>query len=164
MIEPELVTDERGIFRRHFCIREFESRGIVSCVSQGNLSENPYLHTLRGFHFQIPPHDEGKTISCIAGGLYDIIVDLRPTSQTYLKWESVTINAQNRQSIHVPPGCANAYLTLEPNTLVHYYMSSSYKPESYRGFRYDDPFFKFIWPVAPSLISDRDLNWPFFKP
>ncbi len=160
LIEPEIVRDERGEFRRHFCKEEFAARGIAAGVAQGNVSENPHLHTLRGFHYQLAPHAEGKTISCFSGGLYDIIVDLRPDSKTFLKWISVTLNAKDRTSLHVPAGCANAYLTLAPDTCVHYYMSESYVPGSYRGFRYNDPAFGFVWPSEPRLISVKDRSLP----
>lgn len=159
-ISPELVADERGVFRRHFCAAEFAAHGIAVSVAQGNVSENPRLHTLRGFHYQISPYAEGKTISCFSGSLYDIIVDLRPDSASYLQWAALTLSAESRASLHVPPGCANAYLTMQPDTVVHYYMSESYEPGSYRGFRYDDPAFKFKWPAKPRVISAKDSSFP----
>lgn len=160
-IEPELVSDERGVFRRHFCSEEFAAHGIETRVMQGNVSENPHLHTLRGFHYQLAPHAEGKTISCFSGALYDIIVDLRPDSKSFLQWVAVTLDAKDRSSLYIPPGCANAYLTIVPDTVVHYYMSKLYTPDSYRGFCYNDPSFNFKWPANPQLISDRDRNLPY---
>ena len=161
LIEPELVSDERGVFRRHFCSEEFAAHGIETRVMQGNVSENPYLHTLRGFHYQLAPHAEGKTISCFSGALYDIIVDLRPDSKSFLQWVAVTLDAKDRSSLYIPPGCANAYLTIVPDTVVHYYMSELYTPGSYRGFCYNDPSFNFKWPAKPQMISDRDRNLPY---
>ncbi len=161
LIEPELLSDERGIFRRHFCSEEFAAHGIGTSVMQGNVSENPHLHTLRGFHYQLAPHAEGKTISCFSGALYDIIVDLRPDSKSVLQWVAVTLDAKDRSSLYVPPGCANAYLTVAPDTVVHYYMSELYTPGSYRGFCYNDPSFNFEWPAKPKVISDRDKNLPY---
>jgi dTDP-4-dehydrorhamnose 3,5-epimerase len=160
LIEPELVSEERGVFRRHFCREEFAAHGIETRVMQGNVSENPHLHTLRGFHYQLAPHAEGKTISCFSGALYDIIVDLRPDSKSFLQWVAVTLDARDRSSLYIPPGCANAYLTVAPDTVVHYYMSELYTPGSYRGFRYNDPSFNFEWPAKPQLISERDKNLP----
>jgi dTDP-4-dehydrorhamnose 3,5-epimerase len=160
LIEPELVSDERGSFRRHFCSEEFAAHGIETRVMQGNVSENPHLHTLRGFHYQLAPYAEGKTISCFSGALYDIIVDLRPDSKSFLQWVAVTLDAKDRSSLYIPPGCANAYLTVAPNTVVHYYMSELYTPGSYRGFCYNDPSFNFEWPAKPQVISDRDRNLP----
>ena len=162
LIEPELISDERGVFRRHFCVEEFAARGIEACVMQGNVSENPHLHTLRGFHYQLAPHAEGKTISCFGGAIYDIIVDLRLDSKSYLRWIAVTLDARDRASLYIPPGCANAYLTVAPNSVVHYYMSQLYTPGSYRGFRYNDPAFKIAWPAAPRVISERDRSYPDF--
>ena len=162
LVEPELVCDERGVFRRHFCNKEFADHGIETRIMQGNVSENPHLHTLRGFHYQLAPHAEGKTISCLTGGLYDIVVDLRPESNTYLKWVAVTFDSKDRKSLYVPPGCANAYLTMEPNTIVHYYMTDMYVPDSYRGFQYNDPAFNFVWPAPPSLMSVKDQNLPCY--
>ena len=164
LIEPESICDERGVFRRHFCRKQFADHGIETQVAQGNISENPHLHTLRGFHYQLAPHAEDKTISCLSGGLFDIVVDLRPESETYLKWVSVTFDSKNRKSLYVPPGCANAYLTIEPNTIVHYYMTDMYAPDSYRGFHYKDPTFNFIWPAPPQLISEKDRNLPHYEP
>lgn len=162
LIEPELVQDERGVFRRHFCNREFADHGIETRVMQGNLSENPHMYTLRGFHYQLAPHEEGKTISCLSGELYDIVVDLRPESRTYLQWVPVTIDASGRKSLYVPPGCANAYITMKPHTIVHYYTTDMYVSDSYRGFYYDDPAFNFVWPVPPRLVSEKDRNLPCY--
>jgi len=160
LIEPTLVSDERGVFRRHFCAEEYAQHGIEAHVAQGNVSENPQIYTLRGFHYQLPPHAEGKTISCFGGALYDIVVDLRPDSASYLRWTSLSLDARSRTALYVPPGCANAYLTTAPDTVVHYYMSRAYAPDSYAGFRYDDPFFDFRWPAPPRLISEKDRNLP----
>jgi dTDP-4-dehydrorhamnose 3,5-epimerase len=164
LIEPELQLDDRGVFRRHFCAGEFSEHQIVPAVAQGNISENPKKHTLRGFHFQLPPFEEAKTLSCLSGALYDIVVDLRASSPTFMKWLSVEISASGRRSLHVPTGCANAWLTTEPNTILHYYMSRPYNPAAGRGFRYDDPAFSFRWPAAPAVISKKDLNYPDFSP
>ena len=163
LIEPELIQDERGIFRRHFCKKEFADHGIETGVMQGNISENPHLYTLRGFHYQAPPHSEGKTISCLSGGVYDIVVDLRKGSKTFLQWVSLTIDSKDRKSLYVPPGCANAYMTTEPNTIVHYYMTAMYTADAYRGFHYNDPAFNFVWPAPPKLISEKDQNLPLYS-
>lgn len=160
IIEPEPYMDERGVFRRHFCEKEFIKQGITTNVKQANISENKYEFTLRGFHYQIPPYGEGKTLSCLKGSIYDVVVDLRPKSHTYMKWIAEELNEQNRKSIHVPPGCANAFLTLEDSSVIHYYCSEAYNPQAERGIRYDDPAFRFIWPSKPLIISDKDLNHP----
>jgi dTDP-4-dehydrorhamnose 3,5-epimerase len=162
VIEPQVHADERGAFRRHFCAQEFASHGLATSVAQGNLSENPVCGTLRGFHYQAGASAEAKTISCVTGAVYDIVLDLRTDSPTFLQWVSVEISASDRRSLHVPAGCANAWLTTAPSTMVHYYMSESYDPGAGRGIRYDDPAFDFRWPQAPAVISDKDRAFPDF--
>ncbi len=162
LIEPAVFVDERGAFRRHFCADEFRAHGLTPIVVQGNISENSHEGTLRGFHYQARPFAEAKTLSCMTGALYDIVVDLRPESPTFMQWVSVEISARDRRSLHVPAGCANAWLTTAPNTVVHYYMSEMYSPESHRGFRYNDPAFGFRWPHEPMVISEKDRTLPRF--
>lgn len=164
LIEPDLHRDARGVFRRHFCAREFEERGIVPTVAQGNISENPLAGTLRGFHYQVGAHGEAKTLSCLTGAVYDIVVDLRRESPTFMQWVAVELSADARNSLHVPGGCANAWLTTADRTVVHYYMSEFYAPEADRGLRYDDPAFGFEWPGAPKVISDKDRSYPDIDP
>lgn len=164
MIEPTPFVDDRGVFRRHFCQREFEANGITCRVAQCNVSENRFKGTLRGFHYQTAPHGEGKTLSCIVGRIYDIVVDLRPVSPTYLRWLPFELDAANRRSIHIPPGCANAFLTLEDNCLIHYYCSEFYCAQAERGIRYDDPSFRFHWPWPVEIISDKDRSHPDYVP
>ena len=163
LIEPEPFADQRGVFRRHFCESEFAAQGIVTDVKQSNVSENRFAYTLRGFHYQVPPYGEGKTLSCLKGRIYDIIVDLRPESPTYMEWVHFDLNEENRHSIHIAPGCANAFLTMEPESLIHYYCSQPYTPEAERGIRYNDPAFQFVWPQEPKVISDKDRSHPDFK-
>lgn len=162
LIEPEPFVDDRGVFRRHFDQREFKENGITTRIVQANVSENKYKHTLRGFHYQKFPYGEGKTLSCIKGAIYDIIVDIRPHSPTYLQWISFELDEDNKHSIHIPKGCANAFLTLKNNSIVHYYCSQFYHPKSERGIRYNDPLFNFRWPHLPKVISDKDKNHPDF--
>ena len=162
-IEAEPFIDDRGIFRRHFCQKEFANHGIDTDVAQSNVSENKYALTMRGFHYQIAPHGEGKTLSCLKGSIYDIVVDLRETSPTFMQWISIELNSDNRTSVHIAPGCANAFLTLEDNSLIHYYCSEHYTPDAERGIRFNDPSFNFEWPAVPAVISDKDLNHPDFK-
>lgn len=162
LIEPTPFVDDRGMFRRHFCQQEFQEHGIASEVRQCNVSENRYTHTLRGFHYQLPPHGEGKTLSCFVGTIYDVVVDVRPESPTYLQWLSFELNAENRKSIHIPPGCANAFLTLQDHCIIHYYCSEFYQGSAERGIRYNDPLFKFQWPATPVVISDKDKSHPDF--
>lgn len=164
VIEPESYADRRGLLRRHFCRREFDKQGIMTEVKQCNISENKKRHTLRGFHHQLSPHGEDKVLSCIKGAIFDIVVDLRPGSSSYLKWLSFELTEENRLSLYVPKGCANAYLTLKDNTWVFYYHSEFYTPKAEGAVRYNDPLFKFKWPAEPAVISDKDRNYPDFRP
>ena len=160
LIEPEPYKDERGMLRRHFCQNEFTKYGLMTKIKQTNISENNKKHTLRGFHFQYPPYGENKVISCIKGCIYDIVVDLREESETYLQWQHFELTEENRLSIYVPIGCANAYITLSDNTWILYYHSEFYMPGDEGGIRYNDPFFKFYWPAEPEVISEKDLCIP----
>ena len=104
-------------------------------------------------------------MTCVSGSIYDIIVDLRPESKTYLKWESIDLNPKNRNSLHIPKGCANAFLTIKNNTVVVYFSSTHYNPNFEKGIRYNDPLFNFNWPVnEPQHITEKDNSWPDFIP
>jgi len=164
LIETEPVGDHRGKFHRHFCQREFGEIGLNSNIAQINISENPKALTLRGFHYQTKPSEEEKIISCLQGALYYVVVDLRPDSNTYLKWMGIELTAEDNHSIYIPAGCANAYLTLKSSTTILYYMSEFYSAEYYRGFRYNDPLFSVKWPSEPAVISDKDNKFPDFNP
>ena len=164
LIQPTPFADERGMFRRHFCSREFAEHGIAANVKQANVSENRHALTLRGFHYQLEPHAEGKTLSCLRGAIHDIVGDLRKHSPTYLEWVAIELDEVNRHSVHVPPGCANAFLTQQDNSLIQYYCSESYSPAHERGIRFDDPVFSFKWPSKPAVMSDKDRAHPDFRP
>lgn len=158
LIKPNSFRDKRGVFRRHFCKNSFLNKKIYSNIRQANISENKYRGTLRGFHYQKKPYSEDKTLSCIKGEIYDIVCDLRPKSKTYKKWMGFFINEKNRHSIHIPKGCANAFLTLSNDTVVHYYCSQRYHPKYELGLRYNDPLFNFVWPILPRIISKKDKS------
>ena len=162
VIEAEPHEDERGLLRRHFCQKEFMEHGLIGEIRQCNVSENKRKHTLRGFHYQLPPRGESKTLSCMKGSIHDIVVDLRVASSTSMRWQSFELSAESRLQLHVPAGCATAYLTLEDDTSVFYYHSEFYEPGVEAGIRYNDPLFGFVWPAEPSRASARDLNMPDF--
>jgi dTDP-4-dehydrorhamnose 3,5-epimerase len=164
LLEPEPFSDDRGMLRRHYCAREFEVSGIRFDVKQCNISENHQRHTLRGFHYQTQPFAESKILSCMRGSIYDIIVDLRSSSSTYLKWISIELSASNRLALLVPAGCANAWITLEDGTWIFYYHSEFYRPDAERGLRYNQPLFEFQWPAEPEVISKKDLTHPDYVP
>jgi dTDP-4-dehydrorhamnose 3,5-epimerase len=163
LMAPDVFKDERGAFRRNFCARQLAGIGIEFSVCQGNVSENPAKYTMRGFHYQKSPSRESKILTPVSGCLYNVVVDLRPLSKTFLEWIALEVSAERRESLHVPAGCANAFLTTESNTVVHYYMGDYFRPETYAGFRYNDPRFAVEWPHEPLIISDRDASFPNFS-
>ena len=163
LIRPEVFDDNRGAFRRNFCAKELKENGIEFPVLQGNISENKSIFTLRGFHYQKKPSNESKILTPITGGIHNVVIDLRSDSPTFLKSVALDILSSSRDSLHVPAGCANAFLTTAADTVVHYYMGDYFKPESYAGFRYNDPYFDVQWPHAPMVISDRDAAFPDFS-
>lgn len=162
LIVPDLHQDERGVFRRSYCKDEFAQQGIDFNVKQGNISENFKKHTLRGFHYQLSPSNESKIITCVTGALYNVVLDLRKQSSTYKQWVAHEISSDKRESLYVPSGCANAFLTMESNTIVHYYMGDLFSPNTYSGIRYNDPEFAVEWPCEPEIITEKDLNLPDF--
>ena len=160
LVEPEPIWDERGFFTRSFCVSEFAEHGLTTSFVQHSMSYSQHKHTLRGMHFQNPPHAEVKIVSCIAGSIYDVIVDLRPQSPSYLKWQGFELTASNRRILYIPSGFAHGFQTLEDDTEVLYAMSAEYVPDAARGVRWDDPAFQVKWPLPVSVISDRDRRFP----
>ncbi len=161
IITPERLEDERGFFARISCAREFEENGLVPSFVQTSIAYNHKKGTLRGMHFQVAPHEEVKTVRCTMGAIFDVIVDLRPDSQTYGRWTGVVLSAENRTTLYVPEGFAHGYQTLEDGTEVFYQMSRYYAPGSARGIRWDDPTIAIRWPaVDERVISGRDRELP----
>lgn len=163
IIEPELKTDERGYFARTWCEYEFELIGLKVRWVQSNISGNTRRGTLRGLHYQVAPHEEAKLVRCTAGRLYDVIIDLRRESQTYLQYYGVELSARSRTAIYIPEGFAHGFETLEDETEVLYLMSAFYAPESARGVRWNDPLFSIQWPTQPQYIADRDQQYPDYN-
>ena len=160
IIEVEPLEDERGSFARTFCREEFETHGLNSIVAQCNISQNRKKGTLRGMHYQVAPHAEAKLVTCLAGSIYDVIIDLRPDSITYCHWFAVELSARCRRSlIYIPEGFAHGFQTLEDDTEVFYQMSHAYVPEAARGVRWNDPAFAIDWPDGPRTLSERDNNY-----
>jgi dTDP-4-dehydrorhamnose 3,5-epimerase len=162
LIRPERLEDERGFFARTFCVQEFAAHGIDSRIVQRSVSSNRRRGTLRGIHYQLPPHRENKLVSCSRGAIYDVIVDLRPDSASYRQWLGVTLTADSFDALFVPAGCGHGFITLEAETVVRYDISEFHAPEFARGVRFDDPAFAIEWPMAPAVISERDLAFPPF--
>jgi dTDP-4-dehydrorhamnose 3,5-epimerase len=162
-IHLELHSDDRGFFARSWCEKEFEDHGLNSNLVQCNISFNKRKGTLRGMHFQAPPHAEAKFVRCTRGAIYDVVLDLRPSSPTYKEWVAATLTATNRCMIYIPEGCAHGFLTLEAGAEVSYQMSEFYNPESALGVRWNDPAFHIVWPEQVKVISDRDRTYPNFE-
>lgn len=160
LVEPELHSDERGFFGRLSSEKELRQAGLGSVAAETSLSYNRRRGTLRGLHFQRPPHQETKLVRCIRGGVFDVVVDLRRVSPTYLAWTSATLTAENRLAILVPPGLAHGFLTLEDDTELLYQISPPYNAEASDGIRWDDPRLRIEWPASPSVISERDRALP----
>ncbi len=164
IIDLQKLEDIRGFFARSWCQREFSEHGLNDRLVQCDISFNHKRGTLRGMHYQQSPYAEAKLVRCAAGALYDVIVDLRPDSPTYLQWISVQLSAQNRRAVFVPEGFAHGFQTLLDDTEVLYQMSEFYTPEAAGGFRWDDPLIKIRWPGKVSVISPKDQSYPDFKP
>jgi dTDP-4-dehydrorhamnose 3,5-epimerase len=163
IIAPELISDDRGFFARTWCRREFTQHGLNPNVSQCNVSFNKKKGTLRGMHYQSAPCEEAKLVRCTSGAIYDVIIDLRQNSETFKKWTSVELNAENRKMLYIPEGFAHGFLTLADDTEVFYQMSEFYSPEHARGVRWDDPSFNIQWPLAISTIAEKDRQFPSFQ-
>jgi len=133
---------------------------LCSTFVQGSISFNETAGTLRGLHYQADPHPETKIVRCSAGSIFDVIVDLRPSSKSYLKWCGEELSAQNRRSFYIPAGCAHGFVTLEDRTEVVYEISEFYHGESARGVRWNDPAFGIVWPRQPTRMSERDAAYP----
>jgi dTDP-4-dehydrorhamnose 3,5-epimerase len=159
-IEAERIEDERGFFARTWDFAQFAGLGLDTDLAQTNLSFNRRAGTLRGMHFQLPPHSESKLVRCVQGRLYDVIVDLRPQSPTFLRWFGVELSADNLVSLFVPKGFAHGFQTLADDTMVYYQMSDAYAPAAAGGLRWDDPALAIDWPLPVSVIAARDAGYP----
>lgn len=162
VIETEPYRDHRGFFARTFCARELGERGLKTDIAQINVGFNVRAGILRGMHFQIAPYAEVKIMTCTAGAVYDVIVDLRPESPTYTQWVGVELSAKNGRSLYVPEGFAHAYQTLTDNAEIQYMTTQPFAPKHAKGVRYNDPAFGIQWPLPVSMISDADAGWPDF--
>jgi dTDP-4-dehydrorhamnose 3,5-epimerase len=155
-IDLEKREDDRGFFARLFCINEYDQHNLDRNIVQVNNSLSKDKGTLRGIHYQLAPKAETKIVRCIKGSLYDVIVDLRPGSPTFLKWFGAELSADNRMMMFVPKGFGHAFLTLEENTEAFYMVTEFYAPEFERGIRWNDPKIGIEWPIDPVVISDKD--------
>jgi len=162
VIEPELLCDERGFFSRTYCGNEFAIHGLQFSLVQSSVSFNRLRGTLRGMHYQKQPYSEIKVVRCTQGSIYDVIVDLRSESSTYLKWFGIELTATNHLAVYVPFGFAHGFITLSDDAEVLYFMSEFHNPSNACGVRWDDPAFKIDWPISPIIVASRDLKYPNF--
>lgn len=164
LIHSEVHGDERGAFKRTFCREEFAAAGIDPLVAQCSQSDNRRAGTLRGLHFQRPPHEEGKLVRCVRGAIFDVVVDVRPGSATATRWLGLELREERPTQLYVPPGFAHGFLTLADDTSIVYQMNVPYHPEASGGYRWDDPTFDIRWPQQPVVMSQRDRELPYFEP
>lgn len=160
IIDLDTRADDRGLFARTFCRREFVEAGLEPAVEQCNLSYNHRAGTVRGMHWQAPPAAEAELVRCTRGAIVDVVVDIRPQSPTYLHHVAVTLTAQNRRALYMSPYLAHGYQTLSDDTEVSYQVSGPYTPSAERGLRHDDPALGIEWPAPVSVISEKDASWP----
>ncbi|BAY13435.1 dTDP-4-dehydrorhamnose 3,5-epimerase [Calothrix sp. NIES-2098] len=163
IIELEKKQDSRGFFARSFCAQEFMAHGLKPKVAQCNVSFNYKKGTLRGMHYQLAPAAETKLIRCTKGAIYDVIIDMRPESPTFLSHIGVELTADNHCALYVPEMFAHGYQALTDDAEVVYQVGEFYTPGYERGLRYDDPFFNIQWPLKVTEISEKDLNWPLLS-
>lgn len=160
IVNLERRVDERGYFARTFCQREFSHHGLCTQWVQCNVSFNARRGTLRGLHFQSPPHDEVKLVTCIRGRVWDVIVDLRPGSPTFAKHVAVELCAEEGRAVYIPAGFAHGFQTLEDDSTLFYQMGAFYEPTAVRGIRFDDPGLGIAWPVPEMIVGERDRKLP----
>ncbi len=163
IIDLDRKSDARGYFARGFCAQEFEEHGLKPTIAQCNLSFNHKQGTLRGMHYQVPPATETKLVRCTRGAIYDVIIDLRPDSLTYLQHIGVELTPENGRALYVPELFAHGYQTLTDDAEVMYAVSEFYTPGCERGARYNDPVFGIEWLLPVAVISEKDANWPLFE-
>lgn len=160
-LEPR--ADDRGLFARAFCAREFAAHDLETAYVQANLSTNTKAGILRGMHYQREPHAEVKLVRCLVGAIYDVIVDIRQGSSTYGQWFGAELSADNGDMMYVPRGFAHGYQSLTAGATAHYLVSAFYAPEAEGALRHDDPAIGIRWPQPVTDISAKDANWPLLR-
>ncbi len=162
LIDLAPARDQRGFFARTFCVQAYADHGLTTGFVQHSTSQSVARGTLRGMHFQRAPHSEVKVVRCLKGAIWDVIIDLRPDSPTYRRWQGFELTADNQRQLYVPEGFAHGFQTLSDDTQVGYLISAFYAPLAASGVRHDDPAFAIDWPLPLTEISDKDRNWPDF--
>jgi dTDP-4-dehydrorhamnose 3,5-epimerase len=162
IVTPTVQRDDRGLFARTYDSSTFASAGLPAAWPQCNTSWNARKGTLRGLHFQRRPRPDPKLVRCTHGRIFDVVVDLRPSSPTFRRWTAAELCAENRNAMAIPEGCAHGFLTLEDDCEVFYMMAEVYVPELMSGVRWNDPAFAIAWPLDPVTMSAQDADWPDF--
>ncbi len=161
LIRPTRHSDHRGHFQRLFDKEAFAKQGLETSFDHTALSFNEKIYTLRGMHYQASPFSQAKVVSCLAGRIFDAVLDLRPTSYTYTQWFGVELSGE--VLIYIPKGCAHGFLTLEPHTQVLYHISAKRERRAERGILWNDPTFNIEWPAEPKVLSERDGNYKRYE-
>jgi len=159
VLNTEEISDERGFFARVFCDQEIRKAGVDFKVCQTNLSQNDKRGTLRGLHYQAEPVPDPKIVCCVRGAVWDVVVDLRVKSCSYLNWAGFELNEVNKTALLIPAGCAHGFISINDDSLVLYHMGEFYVPDLSFGVRWDDPVFSIDWPIIPGVISERDSSY-----
>ena len=162
VVEPEIITDERGFFACSWSALEFEKHGLNPRLMQCNISFNTKRGTLRGMHWQAEPHAEAKLVRSSRGTIWDVVIDLRPASPTYMSHFGVELDAASGRALYVPEGLAHGFVTLEDDCEVSYQMSEFYEPSATRGLRWNDRSFGISWPIENPILHPRDASYPDF--
>lgn len=160
VIELDLKSDARGHFARAFCAREMAEQGLKTDLVQVNMTYSRHKGTLRGLHYQSEPACDGRIVRCLHGRIWDVIIDMRPQSETYLQYFSIELSAENRRSVYIPDMFAHGHISLTDDVELIYLSSEYYAPYCERGVRYDDPAVGIKWPIPHTVISEKDLAWP----
>jgi dTDP-4-dehydrorhamnose 3,5-epimerase len=163
VIDPDPREDDRGRFLRAWCVKEFAEHGLNFSPVQANMGFSVRKGTLRGMHFQEVPALEAKLVRCTRGAIFDVALDLRPDSPSYGTWFGAELSAENGRMLYVPEHCAHGYQTLEDRTEMYYMTSQIYTPSAVCGVRFDDPAFRIQWPMAATVVSEQDRNWPLVQ-
>lgn len=163
LIRLDVKSDARGAFARTFCAQEMATAGLPFAVVQANISRNTTRHTLRGLHFQRSPHEEPKIVSCPRGRIWDVAVDMRADSPTYRSWQAFELSPDSDSALHLPTGIAHGFITLEPDSEVHYLMGAAYVPGAATGVRWDDPVIGIDWPAMPAVLSIADRGYALLE-
>jgi dTDP-4-dehydrorhamnose 3,5-epimerase len=162
LVRPGRHEDERGWFGRVFCEEIFRQHGLATHVAQMNLAMTAQAGTVRGLHYQLPPAAEAKLVRCVAGAIYDVVVDIRPGSTTFGRWFGAELDAEEGTALYVPPGCAHGYQALTDGARALYHADTAYSPELERGIHHADTTLAIAWPLTPVNVSAKDLALPAF--